>query len=229
MLDKVYLNRLNRYGTDFQSRVQGQREADFARYKFMSTYRVVFDDDKEINVSGTLEPNTQDESQITQWLLVDINKQYENGTILHIAEDTWMIWFQYETKSKGYNKYCVLRMTHEISWKDRNGDSHRSWAYFFGKMDRIIYDIMRSTQKNPNYHEPDKETHLIMPKTTYLKRQDYIEIDEEGFLVEGYDWSSVPGVIYISLTQTYMHDTTPAPEQKEEDNSDEFFWLTGGK
>ena len=225
-LDKVYLNRLNRYGTDFQSRVQGQREADFARYKMMSTYKVVFNDGEE--VIGTLEPNQQDESQITQWLLVDIDKNYLAGTLLEIEGTHWMVWFQYETQSKGYNKFCVLRMTHYVTWKDREGNKNESWAYFYGKMDRIIYDVMRSTQKNPNYHEPDKETHLIMPLTKNLKRQDYIEIDEEGYLVEGYDWSSVHGVIYVSLTQTYLYDTSEVPEKTEEDNASDFFWLQGG-
>lgn len=224
-LDEVYLRRLNRYGNDFQSRVQGQRIADFSRYKMMSTYKVVFDDGEE--VIGTLEPNSQDESQTTQWLLVDIDKLYDSGTILNIQNQNWMIWYQYETKSKGYNKFCVLKMTHLVSWKDRNNVEHESWAYFYGKMDRIIYDIMRSTQKNPNYHEPDKETHLIMPLTKDLKRQDYIEIDDEGYIVEGYDWSSVPGVIYISLTQTYIHDTSEL--QEENNNSPEYFWLQGDK
>ena len=44
--DEVYLKRLNRYGTDFASRVQGQREADWMRYKSMSTYKVEFEDEE---------------------------------------------------------------------------------------------------------------------------------------------------------------------------------------
>lgn len=225
-LSEIYLKRLNRFGTDFQSRVQGQRENDFERYKEMSTYRVVFTYNDE-EVVGTLEPNIQNETQSTQWLLVDTKTVYSAGTILDINNNHWMVWYQYETKSKGYNKFCVLRMTHRITWKDREGQVRESWAYFFGKMDRIIYDVMRSTQKQPNYHEPDKETHLIMPKTEYLKRQDYLEIDNEGFLVEGYDWSSVQGIIYVSLTQTYIHDDSEIPEKTEEDDDSDFFWLEG--
>ena len=171
--DEVYLKRLNRYGTDFASRVQGQREADWMRYKSMSTYRVEFEDEEGNKLSGTLEPNKQDETETTQWLLLDLDKKYPGGTIFLISgkhsENRWMILFLRETQSKGYNKYMVLKLTHLIQWKDRAGAQHESWGYFYGKMDRIIYDVIRSTAKNPNYQDPDKETHIIMPTTKDLR------------------------------------------------------------
>ena len=38
----VYLKRLNRYGLDYQSRVQGQREREFENYLLKTIYRVDF-------------------------------------------------------------------------------------------------------------------------------------------------------------------------------------------
>lgn len=228
--DEVYLKRLNRYGTDFASRVQGQREADWMRYKSMSTYKVEFEDEEGNKLSGTLEPNKQDETETTQWLLLDLDKKYPAGTIFLIKgkynENRWMILFLRETQSKGYNKYMVLKLTHLIQWKDRAGAQHESWGYFFGKMDRIIYDVIRSTAKNPNYQDPDKETHIIMPTNRNLKREDYLVIDEEGYIVTGYDLSSTPGVEYFSLKETMLRDTTPVDTIGE--TGDDTFWLTGG-
>lgn len=228
----VYNLRLNRYGDNFAERVQGRRAADFERYKNRSTYRVEFEDNCGI-VVGTLEPNKQDETEATQWLLVDLDKKYENGTIFNIPKENcedsyWMVWYERETRSKGYNKYLMLRMTHLISWYDRDGNLQESWGYFFGKMDRIIYDVVRSTAKMSNYQDPNKETHIIMPKTECLKRQDYLVIDGEGYYVTGYDLSSTPGVEYFSLKETQLRtDAEPTDKIPGNKDDDELFWLQG--
>lgn len=232
---EIYNLRLNRYGDNFNDRVQGRRAADFQRYKARSTYRVEFDDD-DGQVIGCLEPNKQDESETTHWLLVDLDKEYANGTIFNIPYDDcedshWMVWYKKETRSKGYNKYLMLRMSHYISWYDREKNKQESWAYFYGKMDRVIYDVVKTTAAMTNYHEPDKETHIIMPTTDKLKRQDYLVIDGEGYYVTGYDLSSTPGVEYFSLTETQLRTTdTNNPDEAiagSVDN-DELFWLAGG-
>ena len=82
------------------------------------------------------------------------------------------------------------------------------------------------TAKNPNYQDPDKETHIIMPTNRNLKREDYLVIDEEGYIVTGYDLSSTPGVEYFSLKETMLRDTTPVDVTGE--TGDDTFWLTGG-
>ena len=38
--EKVYQRRLNRYGMDYQSRIQNQRERDFESYLYKTIYRV---------------------------------------------------------------------------------------------------------------------------------------------------------------------------------------------
>ena len=45
--EDVYLKRLNRYGTDYQSRVQAQREREFEGKLLKSIYRVDFEYDGE--------------------------------------------------------------------------------------------------------------------------------------------------------------------------------------
>jgi hypothetical protein len=45
--NEVYRRRLNRYGLDYQSRIQGQRERDFDAYLYKSIYRVDFQFDGE--------------------------------------------------------------------------------------------------------------------------------------------------------------------------------------
>ena len=52
--EDVYLKRLNRYGYDYQSRVQAQREREFEGKLLRSVYRVDFEYEDEIH-PATLE------------------------------------------------------------------------------------------------------------------------------------------------------------------------------
>lgn len=233
--DEVYNKRLNRYGNSMAERIQGQREADFAEYKKNSIYKVEFCDHEFYGVlEGVLEPNKQDETETTAWLLVDSHITLPNGAIFEIAngyfDNYWMVFYKKESQARGYNKYLMLKMTHLIQWYDRENEYHESWGYFFGKTTRIIYDVVRSTAKMPDYHDPNKEVHIIMPSTENLKRQDYLEIDGEGFYVTGSDKSSTPGVTYFSLKETMLREVnTPEKKVVVENNtvSEDTFWFEG--
>ena len=65
-----------------------------------------------------------------------------------------------------------------------------------------------------------------MPFNGYIRKEDYIEVGEgdlkEAFRVTGYDIHSTPGVEYVTLNPMYVKDQTPAPEQKPEDNSEDY-------
>jgi hypothetical protein len=52
--EEVYLKRLNRYGHDYQTRVQGQREREFEGKLLKSVYRVNFIYE-DVEHPGTLE------------------------------------------------------------------------------------------------------------------------------------------------------------------------------
>ena len=41
--ENAYRRRLNRYGLDYQSRIQSQRERDFDNYLYKTIYRVDFE------------------------------------------------------------------------------------------------------------------------------------------------------------------------------------------
>ena len=72
--DDVYLKRLNRYGYDYQSRIQGQRERNFETLLLKSVYRVDFLFKEEMH-PALLERYKQDETETMQYLLtrIDLN------------------------------------------------------------------------------------------------------------------------------------------------------------
>ena len=67
--NEVYLKRLNRYGIDFQSRLQRQREENFHRQLLKSIYYVSFKYG-DIDCEGELTPYKQNETKIIHYLLM---------------------------------------------------------------------------------------------------------------------------------------------------------------
>lgn len=236
--ENVYKKRVNRYGLDYQSRVQREREELFDLYLLKTIYRVDFLFNEE-EIAGSLEKYKQDETQTLQYLLTKTNINIPNGTILMIPdkdkiEQPWMIYYLENIKASGYNKYIVLKMTHYLKWTARDGSRQESWAYMYGQEDNMLKDEIRSRSRMDTiYAENLKMSFFVMPVTEKIRKDDYIEIGEGGlkeqYKVTGYDIQSTPGVEYVTVDPTYSYDLTPAPDQQLGDSNEEFFWLNRGE
>ena len=236
--DEVYLKRLNRYGYDYQSRIQGQREKVFEDLLLKSIYRVDFVYEEEMH-PGLLERYKQDETELMQYLLTRVGLNIPNGTVLMIpdkdnVEQPWLVYWLESIKASGYNRYIVLKMTHFISWRDRNGVARTSWSYMYGQQDNMLKDEIRSRSRSDAiYGENLKSSFFVMPTNEFIKKDDYIEIGEgalkEAYRVTGYDIHSTPGVEYVTVDPVYLRDNSPAPVQTEEDDPANYYWLNGGE
>ena len=236
--EDIYKKRVNRYGLDYQSRIQREREELFDLYLLKTIYRVdfLFEDEE---VAGSLEKYKQDETQTLQYLLTKTSVNMPNGTILMIPDKDkikkpWLVYYLEDIKASGYNRYIVLKMTHYLTWTARDGSQQESWAYMYGQEDNMLKDEIRSRSRMDTiYTENLKTSFFVMPTTPKIKKDDYLEIGagelKEQYRVTGYDIQSTPGVEYVTVDPTYEYDLTPAPQQQPGDSEDEFFWLNGGE
>lgn len=236
--EDIYKKRVNRYGLDYQSRIQREREELFDLYLLKTIYRVdfLFEDEE---VAGSLEKYKQDETQTLQYLLTKTNVNMPNGTILMIPDKDkikkpWLVYYLEDIKASGYNRYIVLKMTHYLTWTARDGSQQESWAYMYGQEDNMLKDEIRSRSRmDAIYAENLKMSFFVMPTTPKIKKDDYLEIGtgelKEQYRVTGYDIQSTPGVEYVTVDPTYEYDLTPAPQRQPGDSEDEFFWLNGGE
>ena len=233
----IYRLRLNRFGKDYQSRIQGEREKNFDLYLLKSVYRVDFLYNNQHHV-GSLERNKQDNSETRQYLLTQVDLNIPNGTILWLVnkdniEVPWMIYYLEEIKASGYNRYVVLKMTHSLSWTARDGSTQKSLAYMYGQEDNMLKNEIRSRSRMDTIYEENlKLSFFVMPTTPYLKIDDYFIIGEkplqEYYRVTGYDIQSTPGVEFVSVDPIYEFDLSAPPQQKSTDNDEDFFWFNGG-
>ena len=233
----IYLKRLNRYGNDYQTRTQNKRERDFENYLLKSVYRIEFEYDTKIN-PATFERYKQDETETLHYLLTRIDVNIPNGTVLMLPNKDdelkpWMVYYLEAIKASGYNRYVVLKMTHFLNWKDREGNSRSSWAYMYGQEDNMLKDELQSrSRSDARYTENLKGSFFVLPTNEYLRKDDYLEVGEgalkEGYRVTGYDINSTPGVEYVTVDPIYLYDNSPAPAKQEGDNEKDYFWLEGG-
>ena len=233
----IYKKRVNRYGLDYQSRIQGEREQLFDLYLLKTIYRVDFLYEGTY-YPGSFEKYKQDETETLHYLLTNVDLNIPNGTILMIPDKDkvnkpWMVYYLENIKASGYNKYVMLKMTHFFTWRDRNGENRESWAYMYGQENNMLKDEIRSRSRMDTiYAENLKSSFFVLPKTPHLKKDDYIIVGEEPFQeqfrVTGYDIQSSEGVEYVTIDPIYEFDLSAAPVQKEEDNSEDFFWFNGG-
>lgn len=235
--EDVYLKRLNRYGTDFQSRMQRQREENFKLQLAKSVYYVTFDYDNE-EYEGEFTPLKQNETKIMHYLLTDVHLDMPNGTILMMPDkngerEPWMIYYLEDYVASGYNRYIMLKMTHFLTWKNRDGEECSTWGYFYGQEDNMLKDELKSRSRNKVlYTENLKLSFFITPVNENIRKDDYIEVGEgklkEAYVVTGYDIQSTPGVEFVSVDPQYIRDLTPPPTQTSEDKDEDFYWINRG-
>lgn len=234
----IYKKRLNRYGLDYQSRVQGMRERSFELLLEKSIYRIDFDYDGKIN-PGVFEKYKQDETRTLHYLLTRTNLNIPNGTILMLSnkdeqEEPWMIYYLEDIKASGYNRYIMLKMTHYITWKARDNKIYSSWAYLYGQENNMLKDELQArSRSDARYTENLKTSFFILPINEHIRKDDYLVINEntpleEAYVVTGYDINSTKGVEYITIDPVYIRDKNPDPIKTETDSNEDFFWIEGG-
>lgn len=234
----IYKKRLNRYGLDYQSRVQGMRERSFELLLKKSNYRIDFDYDGKIN-PGVFEKYKQDETRTLHYLLTRTNLNIPNGTILMLSnkdeqEEPWMIYYLEDIKASGYNRYIMLKMTHYITWKARDNKIYSSWAYLYGQENNMLKDELQARSRaDARYTENLKTSFFILPINEHIRKDDYLVINEntpleEAYVVTGYDINSTKGVEYITIDPVYIRDKNPDPIKTETDSNEDFFWIEGG-
>ena len=234
----VYRKRLNRFGNDYQSRIQGAREYNFDLYLLKTVYRVDFEFGK-CHHAGSLERYKQTDTKTLQYLLTKIDLNIPSGTVLWLTDkdgvkQPWMIYYLENIKASGYNRYIVLKMTHHLTWTDRSGTVREAWAYLYGQEDNMLKDEIRSRSRMDTiYSENLKLSFMVIPLNKDLHKDDYFEIGEgeliEAYRVTGYDRQSTPGIEYVSIDPIYIYDHSPKPQQQQGDNPDDFYWMNGGE
>lgn len=231
--DEIYLKRLNRFGTDLNSRLEGARRRNFETFLKQSPHYETFLYDNK-TIECVFEPMRQNETKTLMHVLVRADQELEIGKIISIKDRKYMIYYWDERRNSGYNRYTVIRLTHNVSWISKvSGEEYTSDAYLYFQQDNMLKNELKSRSRmDILYLENLKLNFLVMPTTENIKIADYVIITTTGitqyFRVTGFDLVSTPGVMYVSIDPTPERDLTPA-EIDEDDTDAELYWLQNFK
>ena len=234
----IYTLRLNRYGYDYQSRIQGKREKQFQYYLNKSVYRIEFLYNDE-TIVGSFERYKQNETETLHYLLTPVNVNIPGGTILQLPdkdgiERPWMVYYLERIKASGYNRYIMVRMTHFLTCTARDGSEQTSWAYMYGQEDNMLKDELKSRSRMDTlYTENLKLSFFLMPRNQYVRKDDYFIVGEKPFQeyyrVTGYDIQSTEGVEFVSVDPVYEFDLSKPPQRTQGEPEEDYYWLEAGQ
>lgn len=220
----IYRKRVNQFGENDKDRVNNQRKQSFSIILSRSPNKVDFTIE-QTSYDGILEENRQDEKKIIFNLHVIVGTPLSSGMVLSINSANWIVMRKEFKEGKGYDSYLITKLTHQFTIS-----SSSFYGALFGPTSAFIIDSFGFEKGTSGLkRENTEQFHIIMKTDPKIKKDAYITISGESFIITGYDSITVPGVSYVSMVQSFERDQTAAPTKPVGDTSDDFFWLNGGK
>lgn len=210
----VYKKRVEHLGTNPQRRAMESGILEFSRSLRYNehTQRGLHKDGDSLTFDGIVLTNKEDDNKSTQILLTELDVPLACGDIVIWNDERWLV-YQYTTSSyQPYQKFFMVRCNYEIKWVDEEGEVRKSWCYLLGSKDSKIKDNFR-TWNQVITPQPNKYIQLILPHTTMAINTEIIVLDEAWYLVD-YDQNSVPGIVFMSFTETNINELRDDIENK---------------
>ena len=171
--------------------------------------------------SGIIQTSKDKEEKKLMYLYVAIDIPIQVGDILTWQQDNgtiekWLLLQKVHDVHEAYQTFQMVKCNYELKWIDTEGYLHKSWAYAVSSVDSKIKGNFRMWHSliSP---QPNKFAEIIMPRPVLTAQDDINElmrgttfiIENEGWIVIECDWTSVEGIVYMSLTESkvnYQYD-----------------------
>lgn len=205
----VYFSRINHMGETTAERIRSGGIRSFQKWMAESPHTV-----RHLSVERGL--------YFDAIILTSKDKEYEKIMFLNVAnnvpllvgdimtwtledntEEKWII-VQEEKKVNGtYRTFWIIRCNYLLKWIDDLGHLQQSWAYVVSSVDSKIKGNYR-TWNSLITPQPNKYAEILMPRYPIARATNFI-IEDESWQVIEYDHTSVPGTIYLSLTENKIN------------------------
>ena len=201
----VYFSRINHFGETTSERARNQGIRSFERWLQESPHTVEnLSVERGIYFSGIiLTHKDRDEKKLLK-LNVANDIPLQVGDILNWCQDNgeiekWILLSEEKKVNGNHRSFEIILCNYLVKWVDQNGHLQQSWAYVLSSTDDKIKGNFR-TWHNLISPQPNKFAEIIMPRREINKGTNFIIEDENWKLIE-FDYTSVKGIIYLSLTE----------------------------
>ena len=205
----VYFSRINHLGETNAERIRNVGKRSFEKWLAESPHTIRnLSVERGIYFDGIILTSKDKEYEKIMFLEVALDIPIQVGDIMNWTLDDgsvekWIL-IQEEKKVNGtFRSFWIIRCNYLIKWIDNQGHLQVSWAYFVSSLDSKIKGNFR-TWNNLITPQPNKYAELLLPRYSIDRATNFIVEDESWTVVE-YDRSSVPGIIYLSLTESKVN------------------------
>ena len=217
----VYFSRVNHFGDTVVERVKNTGIVAFEKWMAQSPFTVTdLSVERGYYFSGIIETSKDKEEKKIMYLYVSNDIPIYVGDILTWRQDNgvtekWLLLQQVHKVHPQYQTFQIIKCNYELKWIDANGYLRKSWAYAVSSVDSKVKSNFRMWHSliSP---QPNKFAEIIMPRpflegtdADQLMRGITFIIEDEGWQVIECDWTSVEGIVYMSLTESkvnYQYD-----------------------
>ena len=217
----VYYSRIYHMGESANEIALNSNIRSFERWLAGSPFTVEnLSVERGLYFSGIIQTSKDKEEKKLMYLYVANDIPIQVGDILTWIQDNgaiekWLLLQKVHDVHEAYQTFQMVKCNYELKWIDADGYLHKSWAYAVSSVDAMIKGNFRMWHSLVS-PQPNKYAEIIMPrpilegsdKDQLLRGVTFI-IENEGWVVIECDWTSVEGVIYMSLTETkvnYQYD-----------------------
>lgn len=201
----VYFSRINHLGETTAERIRSGGIRSFEKWMAESPHTIRdLSVERGLYFSGIILTNKDKEHEKIMFLNVANDIPLLVGDIMNWTIDDGSIekWIlvQEEKKVNGtYRTFWIVRCNYLMKWIDAQGHLQQSWSYFVSSLDSKIKGNFR-TWNSLITPQPNKYAELLMPRYPIDRATNFI-VENESWSVVEYDHTSVPGIIYLSLTE----------------------------
>ena len=213
----VYFSRVNHFGETVAERIKNSGIVAFEKWMAQSPFTVVdLSVERGLYFSGIIQTRKDEEEKKIMYLYVANDIPIVVGDILTWRQDNgavekWLLLQKEHKVHEQYQTFQIIKCNYELKWIDANGYLQRSWAYALSSVDNMVKGNFRMWHSliSP---QPNKFAEIIMPrpklegldKDELLRGINFI-IDDEAWIIIECDWTSVDGIVYMSLTESKVN------------------------
>jgi len=205
----TYFSRVNHLGETTAERIRRGGEISFEKWKAESPHTVRhLSVERGVYFDAIILTNKDKEYQKIMFLNVSNDEDVRIGDIMTWETrrneiEKWIIFQEEKKVNDTYRTFWMVRCNYLLRWIDKLGHLQSSWAYVVSSTDDKIKGNFR-TWHNLITPQPNKYAEILMPRREVERATNFI-IEDESWQVIEYDHTSVPGIIYLSLTENKVN------------------------
>lgn len=205
----VYYSRINHLGETTAERIRNGGIRSFYKWMAESPHTVrQLSVERGLYFDAIILTSKDKEYQKIMFLNVANNIPLEVGDIMNWQIDDgsiekWLLISEEKKVNGTYRTFWIVRCNYLIKWIDDDGHLQSSWSYFVSSLDSKIKGNYR-TWNHLITPQPNKYAEILMPRRAISRATNFI-VEEESWQLIEYDHTSVPGTIYLSLTENKIN------------------------